>query len=404
MSFSLHVPVPAVRGHFGNQSLLTFQTQVRPDEIISLLGHDPRHDNWKRLPADLKQLYEKVQRKTTKSRRESAEGYLEDRLVTFQTVGAFPAICIGVTNPPQFEKGEKLEDVGMLMFDLSPQNTRIVLDGLGRVAGTLALLEERPDAKELFTLPTTIFAPHERHGQLTLAELGQLFFDFNFRATPISRSHALQLDQSDIYLVLTNQLGKREVIMKHGGMETGRQSLGSKSTALVVQAVLLRFVRGACEGAKFQKSNNAVVENPRLTRKTIDSVREHLEMFLEALADHMGDERFRNRDSLHLSSVGWQALGLVAHDLFFRLPDLDSVDRMRIIGQVAALDWSRSNEDMIPIGVLTKVDGQIGMSGRGVAAVQSLHRYIREKTGLGRMLPKEEEQEDEEEEAEATVA
>jgi hypothetical protein len=82
----------------------------------------------------------------------------------------------------------------------------------------------------------------------------------------------------------------------------------------------------------------------------------------------------------------------VAHDLFFRLPDLDSVDRMRSIGEVAALDWSRSNEDMIEIGVLSRVDGVVGMSGRGVAAVESLHKYIRENTSLAGRLPKDEEE------------
>lgn len=395
MSFSLHVPVPAIRGQFGKESLYTFQTQVQPEQIINLLGHDPRHENWKRLPADLKQIYEKVQRKTNKSRRESVEGYLEDRLVTFETPGAFPAICIGMTNPPEFDEGPDKDypDVGKLKLDLSPQNTRIVLDGLGRASGSLAFLEDRPEAKDWFTLPTTIFAPHERHGRLTLTELGQLFFDFNFRATPISRSHALQLDQSDIYLVLTNLLSKREAVTKHGGMETGRQSLGSKSTALVVQAVLLRFVRGACEGAKFQKSNNATVESPNLTRETLPTMRENLEFFLETLAEQMGDERFQDRESLHLSSVGWQAMGLAAHDLFIRLSDLDSVDRMRIIKEIASIDWSRSNNDMVKIGVLTIVDGVVGMSGRGVAAVEALHDYIRGKTSLGTRLPKAEEQE-----------
>jgi len=388
MSFSLHVPVPAIRGHFGHESLWTFQTQVRPEQIINLLGHDPRPENWKSLPFDQKQLYEKVQRKTSKSRRESVEGYLEDRMVTFQSPGAFPSICIGMTNPPEFQTGEDLDDVGKLMLDLSPQNTRIVLDGLGRVSGSLAFLASNPDAKDFFTLPTTIFAPHERHGQLTLPELGQLFFDFNFRATPISRAHALQLDQSDIYLVLTNQLGKRECVANHGGMETGRQSLGSKSTALVVQSVLLRFVRGACEGAKFQKSNNAVAESPNLTRDSLTPTRENLELFLETLADKMGSEQFGDQKSLHLSSVGWQAIGLAAHDIFFSLPALDGVDTTRVIGEIAKLDWSRTNRDMIDIGVLSEVAGEIGMSGRGVAAVQSLHEYIRNKTSLGKRLAK----------------
>lgn len=397
--FSLHVPVPAIRGHFGRESLWTFQTQVPPEQIVNLLGHDPRHDNWKKLPADLKRIYEKVQHKTNRSRREGVESYLEDRLVNFRTPGAFPSICIGMTSPPDFEPEATLSDVGTLKLDLSPQNTRIVLDGLGRVSGSLAFLEGRADGKDLFTLPATIFAPHERHGQLTMDELGQLFFDFNFRATPISRRHALQLDQSDIYLLLTNALGKSDVIVQHGGMERGRQSLGSKSTALVVQSVLLRFVRGACEGAKFQKSNNATVDIPHLTRESFETARADLELFLETLAGQLGSKRFADRDSVHLSSVGWQALGLAAHDLFVRLLELDSVDRMRIVRQIADLDWSRSNKDWFTIGVLTVVNGVVGMSGRGVDAVTKLHGYIRQNTDLGSRLPEESSEEQESEEA-----
>lgn len=388
MSFALSVPVPAIRGHFGPGSLYTFQTQIRPDQIMDLLGHDPRGENWKRLAPDLRQMYEKVQRKTKTPRRESVQAYLEDRLMTFKMPGAFPAICIGMTNPPQFEEGSgKYKDVGTLHLDLGPQNTRIVLDGLGRVSGSLDFLAEHPDAKDMYTLPTTIFAPHERHERLTLTELGQLFFDFNFRAIRISPQQAMQLDQSDIYLLLTNALGKSEIVAKHGGMESGRQSLGSKSTAIVVQSVLLRFVRGACEGAKFQKSNNATIDTPNLTRENFETFRGNLELFIENFAEQMGSKNFENRESVHLSSVGWQALGLAAHDLFIRMSDVDSVDRIRIIKEIADLDWSRTNEDMFSIGVLTRVDGTVGMSGRGVAAVEALHKYIRELTTLGKCLP-----------------
>jgi hypothetical protein len=389
MSFPLQLPVPAIRGHFGRESLWTFQTQVRPDYIVNLLGHDPRHENWKRLPADLQELYGKIQRKTSKSRRDSVEGYLEDRVIDPLIPGAFPSICIGMTKPPVFEEGSLIKDQGILQMDLSPENTRILLDGLGRVSGSLAFLQAHRDQKDLFTLPTTIFAPHERHRELTLKELGQLFFDFNFRATPISRSHALELDQSDLYLLLTNMLGKSDVIVAHGGMETRRQSLGSKSTAIVVQSVLLRFVRGACEGGKFQKSNNATTDNPNLVRDTFKDILEKIESFLDTLAHEMGGKKFSDRSSLHLTSVGWQALGLAAHDLIFRIPSLDGVDRSRTVKEIAGIDWSRNNEDMLDIGVLSEVNGEIGLSGRGVAAVEALHNYIREKTRLGRMLPKE---------------
>ena len=37
----------------------------------------------------------------------------------------------------------------------------------------------------------------------------------------------------------------------------------NKSKALVVQRVLLRFVRGACEGARFQESNREAIASAR---------------------------------------------------------------------------------------------------------------------------------------------
>jgi hypothetical protein len=389
MSFSLHIPVPAIRGHFGRESLYTFQTQVPPEQIANLLGHDPRPQNWRRLPHDIFELYSKIQRRPSSARRESVEGYLEDRFLDLPRPGAFPSICIGMTRPPDFQEGEdSYPDRGTLRIDISPHNVRFLLDGLGRVSGTMAFLDDHPKEKDLFVLPVTIFAPHERHRELTVVELGQLFFDFNFRVNPISRSHAIRLDQSDVYVLLCNKLGKSPVIEKHGGMEIGRQSLGTKSKGVVVQQVLLRFVRGACEGARFQKSNNMVVENPNLTRESLPAMSNHLESFLETFEEHMG-EKFGDRDSLHLTSVGWQSLGLAAHDLYFKLPDLDAVDRGRIVKEFAGLDWSRKNKDMLRIGVLAEVNGQIGLSGRGVAAVEALHDYVRTETSLGKKLPKE---------------
>jgi len=89
-----------------------------------------------------------------------------------------------------------------------------------------------------------------------------------------------------------------------------------------------------------------------------------------------------------LTSVGWQALGLVANDLVIQLPDLSDTDRHGIVKEVAGLDWSRTNKDMIEIGVLAEVGGSIGLSGRGVAAVESLHDYVVGRTSLRRLLEK----------------
>ena len=76
---SLSIPVPAVRGFFGTD-LTTFQTQIRPDQIVQILGHDPRSVHWRRLTSDLRQMYEYLQRPTNKDRREGIAEYIENRL------------------------------------------------------------------------------------------------------------------------------------------------------------------------------------------------------------------------------------------------------------------------------------------------------------------------------------
>jgi hypothetical protein len=66
---------------------------------MNLLGHDPRSKNWKRLPDDLRQIYEYLQRKTDKNRRESIAAYIEERLGPDSiAIGAFPAISIAFSN------------------------------------------------------------------------------------------------------------------------------------------------------------------------------------------------------------------------------------------------------------------------------------------------------------------
>ncbi len=76
---SLSIPIPAVRGFFGHD-LETFQTQIRPDQIVQILGHDPRSLNWKNLPSELRLMYEYLQRATSKDRREGTAEYRNRRI------------------------------------------------------------------------------------------------------------------------------------------------------------------------------------------------------------------------------------------------------------------------------------------------------------------------------------
>jgi hypothetical protein len=398
---SLSIPVPAIRGEFG-PSLQTFQTQILPRDVIHVLGHDPRSSNWSRLTQEYREIYEYLQRKTSKGRREGTAFYIEDRIDgSTDMPGAFPAIAIGMVKAPRFESAKEgcglAKEVGILQLDLSESNKRILLDGLARLTGALDF-ELKTGKTELFSFPLTIYAPSERHGELSLPELGQLFHDFNFLQAPVSANHAIALDQSDIYGKLTNELAKDQVMTKYGGVEVRTASLGSKSTALVVQRVLLRFVRGACEGRRYQESDAARPNNPNLTRQNIRTVQAKLRAFLEGLDARMG-ERFKDRESLHLSAPGWQVLGLVFHDVEYKVqPELAQSEKEGILDKLATIDWSRYNPDWVPMLGEAELDregkpvvdskgrNRVALSRAGRTTIASLLKYVREKTGLDAMV------------------
>ena len=391
-NLSLTVPVPCIQGSFGDK-LITFQTQVKPSQIQNLLGHDPRSKNWAKLPDDLQELYEYLQRKTSKERRSGTRRYILDRIVPGNfTLGAFPAISIGVIKPPNFTSYNLPgipQAVGILNLDISNTNLRILLDGLGRVTGALDLIEEgNLKAADSFAFPVTIYAPSPSLGEVSALELGQLFHDFNFLANPVATAQAIDLDQSDIYVTLTNKLAGSDVIKMHGGVESRAMSLGKKSTALVAKPVLLRFVKGACEGPAFQHTLRDVPDaNPNLTRVTFNSVQAKIEGFLQDLASGMGT-RFTDKDGLHLTAPGWNALGVIFHDIVYVLGDqLNPAVAKDTVARIAAINWSRSNPEWI--GLMGDADpsspGGLKLYG-GQQAITKLVNFIREKSGLAAHL------------------
>jgi hypothetical protein len=354
-SLSLTVPVPSTLGAFGDK-LITYQTQVKPTEIVNLLGHDPRSKYWHRLPDELGEMYKKLQRKTNKNRRTGTKRYIEERIAPGAYVlGAFPAIAIGTISPLRFvHYADKYPNqgiqrgVGDLEFNLSTTSTRVLLDGMARVAGSLDLVDEgKDDIADSFAFPVTIYAPSERLGRVTVEELGQLFHDFNFLAETVSNSHALDLDQSNIYVQLVNALGRTPVIVENGRVEPRAASLGKKSTALVAKQVLLRFVRGAIDGPAAQERLRDSTADGALTRANLQAMRDQIEDYLSNIAHRMG-ERFKDHELLHLTAPGWNALGVVFYDISVVLQGkLSTEQKTAIYDGIASIDWSRWNQDFI---------------------------------------------------------
>jgi len=403
---SIKLPIPCIRGGSGPH-LQSFQTVCPPSQLISLLGHDPRSSNWKSLPAPLRDAYEEYQRKTKPARSEGISKYIAGRLSPgAKIVGAFPSLSIGLTEAPSFEplrtragisiaEGVPLDDnIGTLYLDIGTKHVRMLLDGLARLTGAMEPIDAGEDVDNWFSFALTIFAPRQERGRLTPAELGQLFFDFNYRVSRVSPSLALEMDQAGIYSQIVEWLKDQPVIRANGGMQQSGASLGKKSTALVVRRVLHGFVTVAAEGDKaLQGTKSEEIRNPRTTQDNIEEVRAKIADFLERFAEAMGD-RFTDRDSIHLTRLGWEAIGMIAHEIVIK-NDTDGAQRDRCAEALALVDWSRTNRDWFGmIGMAEQgpdgnpaVDEQgrervVIIGGKGDQGLRRAINYLRKKVGL----------------------
>jgi len=400
-TIKLMTELPAVAGFFGTR-LVTYTTQLPAGSLETILGHDPRSKFWKKLPDDLEYLYTHLQRPTTKPRLESIIQYIQRRFIPNSIiVGAFPAISIGVQNPTEFEPyDDPSKGVGLLKFDLSLRNRRVIVDGLARASAVLQLVEwsESGELSEEtrvslnallsgFTLPCVFFLPAPDTEPLTVEEMEQLFHDFNFRVVPVPARIAIALDHSDPYITLTNRIGKSEVIVGYGGMEMRSASLGKKSTRIVVQQNLLRFVRGATEGDRFlEAQNRSELENSNLTEETLDDFEEGLTRYLEDVAEAMGEERFKDRESLHLTSPGWGTLGILYHDLAvtLKVPDIGKAAQ-----RIGTINWHRSAQEWGEI-IKEKIDRDgnnfLGLAAGGAQNRRFMTKKVREIIGIDSRL------------------
>src|SRR5262249_6892882 len=150
---------------------------------------------------DLRKMYEYLQRATKKDRREGTASYIDERLSPDAiTIGAFPAISIGMVRPGTFKPNSDDPSstdscIGTLHLELSDTNRRIILDGLARVTGALDLIEAKSGESrpgEWFSFPVTFYAPTRT--VMKLEQLGQLFHDFNFLQKPVNANQAIALD------------------------------------------------------------------------------------------------------------------------------------------------------------------------------------------------------------------
>jgi hypothetical protein len=150
----------------------------------------------------------------------------------------------------------------------------------------------------------------------------------------------------------------------------------------------LRFVRGATEGERFiEAKSNAEIENPRLTEETLMEFEDRTIRFINAFVEGMGDDKFKNRESLHLTSPGWGALGVIFHDLVYRLRVPDFEASARAIG--SRMNWHRSGDEWTEI-VTQKTDTEgnveLGLARGGAQVRRYITAKVRDTLGISSRL------------------
>lgn len=397
------IPVPVIAGKHSDR-LLVVQTVSPLGNIQALLGHDPRSP-WKTVTEDIREIYEKIQRKTDKERKAKLQSYMIDRMVRRSWIGGLPAIAIGVENPQVFKPLDpEHPEAGTLLLDTAPNNRRVLFDGLGRVSTWMDALEDKTISETLKSglrslyIPVTLYLPHAGAEPLSIEELGQMFHDFNVLGAAVGKGLAIDLDQSDVYVRLVDELAKAEDISNFGGVDN-RGSSTPRKGALMTKMTLVKMVRGAIEGPGSHVDHYTdAVAQPRLSLANLTEHVSQLADYLSIISHEMG-EKWADHDCLHLSTPGLIALGLVYHDLHYGklAVTLNDHTRRNFIERIGQIDWSLGNSDFSKfLGTLIsdatgnpvldeKGHPQLRMYG-GSKAFYNLAGYIRHKIGLSRLL------------------
>jgi hypothetical protein len=339
-----------------------YQTSAPVHEVVPDLlgGYDPRPQNWPNLQPHVREMYQKLQRKTGKGPREDLKSYVFNRMSPRATwVGGFPGIVIGMPLTQEFRPmgAEDHEDIGSLKVRKDLQRPNILLDGLRRFTSLLDTAQDETlpdDVRQWaanYRLPIMLVTgAHDNI--LTEEEMGQFFHDFNVTAVPISKGQAIDLDRSDVYVLTTNDVGALNVVAEHGGMDARATTI--RGGAWTTKTILLKSVRAAAEGPGSHVDHiREKLENPWL--KSADEQRLLVDRFDESLITFVGglpESTVPADATLLRTGTWWIAFGLLLNDLYKSYSGSTISDEKRevLLRRVADIDWGLGNPELSFLG------------------------------------------------------
>jgi len=349
--------LPVIRCNSTTRAAL-YQTGVDLHSVVPYLltGHDPRSNNWANLPPVVQNLYLKLQRKTTKARREDAKAYVANRMSPrSKWIGAFPALVIGMPLSQEFKSNgdEDFENMGVLKVRNDLKRPNVVLDGLGRLTALLDTVDDQELGEWVsnVTVPVTIIAGINGN-ILSEEEMGQLFHDLNTLQVPVSKGQAIDLDRSDLYVIATNEVGALDVIAQFGGMDHRAVSIGKNSDVWTTKTILLKAVRAAAEGPGGHVDHvRDKIANAWLTPESTPELVHRFDEGLVTFVDAVGG--VPETDTMLRTAAWWVAFGLVLNDLY-RMYDgstFSDQQRERFLRRMASIDWGLGNPEFAFLGM-----------------------------------------------------
>ena len=140
------------------------------------------------------------------------------------------------------------------------------------------------------------------------------------------------------------------------------------------------------EGTQFQESNKAEIDTPNLTNENLQERVDRFVEFIDIFAQEMGENFANDRKYLHLSLPGWQTIGVIFHDVNFRL---NSSEPEKVARALARIDWSRSGKLWTDLMVKRELkDGgtELVLNSAGASTKREMVKRIREELKIDVLL------------------
>ena len=185
-----------------------------------------------------------------------------------------------------------------------------------------------------------LFSPKEGK-TLTDGDLGQLFYDFNAKATPIPRNIAVSRDTRDPHIQLAIHISACSIIVDNGGVDRKGKSIGMKSKELFVLRDIVAFARAAADDTWAVEHLKDRVKDSSLTDQTLPDFERNVVLFLDGLVSGMTPTVFKDRvNNVHLLAPVWTTFGVTFHDLHVKL-GIQGAELAEYGTKIGKLDWNR---------------------------------------------------------------